>query len=229
MFETIDQVRRVISMTTPIIHRKFFFDSVRSTLFHERLTQSQVLGLTAILDTWEAHHYHWDRRWLAYALGTAHHETDATLQPIREYGSPQYFRYNYDVTGRDPGRARRMGNTDPGDGVKYPGRGLVQLTWKNNYILMDDYLKSRYPNDNVDLVNNPDQAMIPKYAIEIMFYGMFKGSFTGKRFSDYFSVKEEGGILKDDWYNARRIINGTDKANLVANYAKRYYGAISII
>lgn len=212
-----------------IIHRKVFFDLVRSTLFHQRLTQSQVSGLTNILDLWEANHSHWDRRCLAYALGTAHHETDATLQPIREYGSREYFRYNYDITGRDPARARRMGNTTPGDGVKYPGRGLVQLTWKSNYELMDDYLKSRFPNEMVDLVNNPDQAMIPKYAIEIMFHGMQAGLFTGKKFIDYFSINEDGTILKDDWVGARRIINGLDKANLIANYAKRYYGAISVI
>lgn len=34
---------------------------------------------------------------------------------------------------------------------------------------------------------------------------------------------------KEDWINGRRIINGTDKANLTANYARQYYAAISFI
>ena len=32
---------------------------------------------------------------------------------------------------------------------------------------------------------------------------------------------------KEDWVNARKIINGLDKAQLIASYAKKYYGAIS--
>jgi len=41
-----------------------------------------------------------------------------------------------------------LGNTTPGDGVKYKGRGLIQITGKSNYIqLSKDF--------NIDLVNNP--------------------------------------------------------------------------
>jgi hypothetical protein len=47
------------------------------------------------------------------------------------------------------------------------------------------------------------------------------GSFTGKKLADYFNPNLE------DWVNARRIINGKDKANLIAGYSKLYYGAIS--
>jgi hypothetical protein len=48
-----------------------------------------------------------------------------------------------------------------------------------------------------------------------------EGSFTGVKLANYFSSD------KDDWVNARRIINGLDKANLIAAYAKSYYAAIS--
>jgi putative chitinase len=96
----------------------------------------------------------------------------------------------------------------------YYGRGLVQLTWDYNYKKLGKQL-------NVDLINNPDLALQLKYAIPIMFDGMQQGIFTGKKLADYFNK------TKEDWVNARRIINGLDKANSIAQYAKRYYAAIS--
>lgn len=48
-----------------------------------------------------------------------------------------------------------------------------------------------------------------------------KGTYTGKKLSDYFSP------TKEEWVNARRIINGLDKANLIADYAREYYAALS--
>jgi putative chitinase len=54
-----------------------------------------------------------------------------------------------------------------------------------------------------------------------MFVGMEEGILTGKKFSDFFNK------AKEDWINARRIINGTDKAQLIAGHARKYYGAIS--
>jgi putative chitinase len=54
-----------------------------------------------------------------------------------------------------------------------------------------------------------------------MFVGMNRGMFTGKKLSDYFSGTTE------DWVNARRIINGTDRAALIAGYGRIFYSAIS--
>jgi hypothetical protein len=48
-----------------------------------------------------------------------------------------------------------------------------------------------------------------------MSYGMRNGSFTGKKLSDYISGTTA------DYVNARRIINGTDRAELIAGYATR--------
>jgi len=50
---------------------------------------------------------------------------------------------------------------------------------------------------------------------------MQRGWFTGRRLADYFNP------TRGDWVNARRIINGTDKANLVASHAQAYYAALS--
>lgn len=196
-----------------MINRHFFFDYVRTALFEGRLRQPQVNGLTAILDTWERGHAKSDDRWLAYMLATAHHETDRTLQPVRETGGEAYLRRMYDIAGARPALARKMGNTEPGDGVKYCGRGFVQLTWKNNYRAMGG-------PTCVDLVGHPDKAMELPVATEILFTGMIRGMFTGKKLADYFDRS------RADWTGARRIVNGTDKASLIAGYGKAYYAAI---
>jgi putative chitinase len=68
-----------------MINRHFFFDYAKRHLFKSRLSQKQVDGLNVILDAWEASYARKDDRWLAYALSTAHHETDARMHPIHEY------------------------------------------------------------------------------------------------------------------------------------------------
>lgn len=199
-----------------MINRSFFFDRVRLQLFGGSLSASQVEGLTGILDEWEKSHASKDDRWLAYMLATAHHETDRTIRPIKEYGGAAYYTKMYDPApkGTRPALAKSMGNTTPGDGPRYCGRGFVQLTWKNNYAAMSSVT-------GVDLVKNPDRAMELPVATKVLFYGMMNGSFTGRKLDSYFNKTTE------DWKNARRIINGTDKANAIAEYGKRYYGAIS--
>jgi predicted chitinase len=132
-------------------------------------------------------------------LATAHHETDRTMQPIREYGR---------------GKNRPYGVVDPETGQAYYGRGYVQLTWRDNYAKMGKLC-------GADLVKTADLALRADYAAIIMFEGMIAGSFTGKKLAKYFDPTTE------DWVNARRIINGLDKANAIAAYGKAYYAAIS--
>lgn len=216
-------------MTALAFDRARFFSSIRAAVFHGHLSQKQVDGVNLILATWTGSNLS-DPRWLAYMLGTAYHETGATMQPIHEYGSAAYFTRMYDVKGRRPEVARRMGNTEPGDGVKYAGRGFVQLTWKNNYALMGKVL-------GIDLVRYPDMAMRPEVAAKIMFEGMTRrdvlfeddsaitpnagATFTGKALEDYFNDDEE------DWFNARRVINGLDHAQMIADTATDFHAAMS--
>jgi hypothetical protein len=39
----------------------------------------------------------------------------------------------------------------------------------------------------------------------IMFYGMNVGTFSGRKFSDYFSKNADGTVAKDNWVGARAI------------------------
>lgn len=195
------------------INRKFFFDRVRAQMFGGKLTAAQVEGLTGILDTWEADHDAKDDRWLAYMLATAYHETDKKMQPIDEYGGDAYFNGRYGPEG-NPKKAKELGNSQKGDGARYHGRGYVQLTGRKNY-------KAMSAVTGVDLEADPVRAKDVAVASKVMFYGMEHGSFTGRKLADYF------GPHADDWVNARRIINGTDKANLIADHGHNFYAAIS--
>lgn len=181
-----------------MINRFNFFSSVRHSIFNGKIRNKQVQGLNAILDEWEAQGLT-DLRWLAYMLATTYHETAGTMQPIEEYGK---------------GKGRKYGIPDPETGLVYYGRGYVQLTWKANYEIMGNLLDK-------PLVEAPELALKPDIATQILFEGMIKGMFTGKKLSDYFNS------TKEDWINARRIINGTDKATLIAGYANKFYNALT--
>lgn len=91
----------------------------------------------------------------------------------------------------------------------YYGRGLVQLTWEANYKKAGDKL-------GLPLEEDPDEALHLPTAVEIMFTGMTEGWFTGKKLADYPS----------SYKNSRRIINGLDKASVIAGYAERFEKAI---
>ena len=93
----------------------------------------------------------------------------------------------------------------------YPfiGRGYVQLTWEANY-------KKASAKLGVDFVKNPGLLLQAKYAAPILVVGMVEGWFTGKSLSSYITLS------KSDFVGARRIINGTDKASLIAGYAQQY-------
>ena len=98
----------------------------------------------------------------------------------------------------------------------YIGRGFVQLTWDYNYKKFGDILR-------IDLLGQPELAQNPEIAWKILELGMTKGLFTGECLSDYFNNDET------DFYHARRIINGMDRAELIKEYAENIYKIISVI
>ncbi len=141
----------------------------------------------------------------AYLLATAWHETAATMQPIHERGKVAYFN-KY-----EPGTriGKTLGNTQAGDGYRYRGRGYVQLTGRANYTAAGRKL-------GLDLVSNPDLALDPDHAADILIKGCSEGWFTGKKLSDY-----------ADFENMRRVVNGTDRAALIAGHARAFEAALA--
>jgi putative chitinase len=207
------------------LNRKPFFDQIRIPLFRGSLGGKQVAGLDLLLTTWE--HLYRERMpatQLAYVFGTTYHETAATMQPVKEYGSVDYFTRMYDITGSRPALARSLGNTTPGDGARYAGRGFVQLTGKANYRKATEKLAPL--GATVDLVAKPDDAMLPDVAALVLFEGMEEGWFTGVKLDDTVDGNVDGDEHAD-FIRARRIINGTDRAEQIARYADVFLAGLT--
>lgn len=157
----------------------------------------------------------WGVSWVAYALATTYHETAHTMQPVKEIGGTAYFTRMYDIRGNRPHVARDLGNTEPGDGARFPGRGYVQLTGRRNYVKAT--AKLRALGYDVDLVADPDRAMDPEIAAVILVLGMREGWFTGRDIDDDLPAGRPGTLAQ--FVASRDIINGRDKQDLIAGYA----------
>jgi predicted chitinase len=199
------------------IDRRFFFDTVREALFKGTLSAPQVEGMTAILNFWEERMADADPRWLAYILATAFHETAYTMQPVRETLATTDARAveileNAFASGKLSWVKTPYWRPDE-DGKSWLGRGLVQLTHKRNYEAMSALT-------GIDLVAEPDRAMEMGPAVSILIEGMVQGSFSKHKLADHLNA------TNDDWINARRIVNGTDRAEKLAGYGKTFLAAI---
>ncbi|MBT9582978.1 hypothetical protein IV102_06490 [bacterium] len=142
-----------------------------------------------------------DKAQIAYILATTVHESGAGAH-MEEFASGSAYEGRKD-----------LGNNQSGDGVRYKGRGYVQITGRNNYTNWSKKL-------GIDLVGNPELAEKPENAARILVEGMKEGSFTGKKLGDYIG----GG--KQDFEGARRIVNGTDKASVFADTARKLMAAL---
>jgi hypothetical protein len=183
------------------VHRDYFFDSIRHYLAGGSLTQQQIDGCSVLLDWFDNENP---------PIPDAHHLDDrmfayclATAWHETAFTMQPVVEYG--------GEAYLKSKS------YYPwyGRGYVQLTWEANYQTQDDKL-------GLDgrLMENPDLALDPALATKILVCGMADGDFTGKRLGNYFTSD------LTDFYNARRIVNGTDKAQDIAKYGELFHNAI---
>lgn len=197
----VDAVNLALGETPIVIGRKhtvadpgLFFTFVRKVT--GALDSEQVEVINDILKEAATH----TTGWLAYELATAWHE--ARLRPIEEWGKGKGKKYGaVNSTGKAPF-----------------GRGLVQLTWHDNYVRADEELGL-----NGALAKNYDLALQPDIAVKILVRGMEKGWFTGKSLATYISP---GLGTHSEFVDARRIINGTDKDELIAGYADKFKEAL---
>ncbi|MBV1707409.1 MAG: hypothetical protein KGQ37_09410 [Hyphomicrobiales bacterium] len=184
------------------INRDAFLAAVVRTIGHGRLREHQIAGFDEIVPEWAiASGMVWSlgsRRQLAYVLATIWHETAFTMQPIAEYGH---------------GHGHAYGEVNHVTGHAYYGRGYVQLTWLRNY-------RDFSPLVGCDLVHDPDAALEPAIAARIAVLGMLNGMFTGRRLRDFITDN------RCNFLEARTIINGHDRAAIIAMYASHFDAAL---
>lgn len=178
-----------------------FFAAVRKSF--GPLVQSQVDGFQTLLQAFGV--ARWPLAWVAYGLSTAWHETAARMEPVEE----AYF------------LGDKAGDTYRRSKPYFPwfGRGYVQLTWRTNYEKADEELGL-----GGALLADADQALRPDIAARIMVVGMEQGWFCGKALKDYLPISGEAGASA--FSAARRIINGTDKADVIAKEALSFQAAL---
>lgn len=98
---------------------------------------------------------------LAQFLAQTKHESwDHSRLKEKPVGDPnKYFAKKYDPA-YAPKTAKILGNKVRGDGVKYHGRGFIQLTGRDNYRMASEAL-------GIDLLNRPELASNPDIAAKI--------------------------------------------------------------
>lgn len=124
------------------------------------------------------------------AAATLRAEVGANFAPVSERSpagvdAATYFEGKYGPTTRV---GQVLGNTEPGDGYRFRGRGFIQLTGRDNYRHYGERI-------GVDLLGNPDAALSTYNAARV--------------FAAYF--KDRGvGVAADsgDWVNVRKLVNG---------------------
>lgn len=173
--------------------------SIADSLFNGHLSQAQTDSITVILNECEKQAVT-DNRQIAYILATAYHEAYNPKHP--ETRLTPLTEYG----GQDYLHGKKY--------YPYYGRGFSQLTWDYNY-------KKEGLRLNLDLLTHPELMLVLETAANSHVYCMAHGSYTGKKLSDYINDQ------KCDFLNARRIVNGKDKAELIASYAQKFLSCLS--
>jgi len=192
--------------------RAKFFAALRrrtSGVFGTSLSQSQVDGINGILAAFATHGDGRDKT-LAYALGTAYHETGARMVPVREGFAKD------DANARRIVAKREYGKPAGKYGHVYYGRGQVQLTWLKNY-------DTSSADAAYDLVAYPDKMLDPVISARVMIKGLLDGRWNAAEKGIATYLPPNG---PDDLKNARRTVNVTDKWELIGGYYTAFLSAI---
>jgi putative chitinase len=219
-----------------------FYATLRTTPLQHKATE-QVAGTNAILAGMAGQPI----AFTAYALATAWHETGEDMQPnvenlnysvkglLATFSRSRISRADAEAIGRKEGRPanqraigniiyggawgrENLGNTEPNDGFTYRGRGFEHVTGRRNYQRTGAAL-------GIDLLANPDALLDLATAVRSLVSGMTTGRYVpGHNFARHLPIN--GPATVPQFASARRIINGQDKADLIAGHAQRFQAAL---
>lgn len=194
-----------------MINRKTFFAYARRAPFGGKLSTAQVDGCNRLLDTCRDEGVT-DLRHVAYVLASVFHETGMRMQPVRE----TFARTDAGAVAalEKAWRAGKLGQVrEPYWRKGWFGRGDIQITHQENYRRLGSAI-------GVNLEDHPALALDPKISARIAVVGMRDGLFAKAKLADFF----QAGF--SDAVSARRIVNGKDKARLIAGYHKAFHDAL---
>lgn len=193
-------------------------------LFGRELSTLQRDGISDVISAYNKYGRD-DPRDLAYILATEFHETGKAMQAVIETQTAKdKVRPSVDTAIARLESSWKKGRLSwvkkpywrkDADGLSWLGRGGPQVTHKFNYVEAEK-------QTGIPFTKNPDLMLVNENAVPVMVIMMMKGLFTGKGLKDFFTPKVT------NWEDARRIINGTEKAAIVAGYAKQIHAAILI-
>ena len=216
--------------------RKAFYAYLRQrsvSLFGTSLSQRQVEGIEALLDA--GARLPLDH--MAHVLAEVYHETGGKMTPVAEnlYYTAARISQVFSASrrqgipasqlARNPERLanavyggewglKNLGNTEPGDGWKFRGMGMIQSTGRAN-------AKKASALTGKNLVDHPEMMLSVPVSAQIAVEGCASGMFTGKRLSHF-----DGASY--DHYGARAIVNGDKSVNgaRIAGYAAQFAAAL---
>jgi hypothetical protein len=180
-----------------MINLQTFLTNIVAAGLFKTLTEKQQDSITAILN--ECVKQGCIVNQMAYIFATAYHECYNPRTPETRLTPMVEF------GGEKYLKAQRY--------YPYYGRGFSQLTWDYNY-------KKEGERLGLDLLKHPELILDINIAANSHVYCMMNGRYTSRKLLQYVNA------TSTDYVNARRVVNGTDKAVLISGYAMKFESAL---
>lgn len=184
-----------------MIDKDYFFSRLKELKLFTSFTQLQVDTINAVINECDKQSVTMSEQ-IAYIFATGYHEAYNPKKPGTRF-----------TPIREAGGEAYLTTKKY---YPYVGMGLSQLTWDYNY-------RKESKRLGIDLMGKPELILEPKLAANSHVYCLMNGIYTGKKIPDYINPK------KVDYINARRCVNGLDKADLIAGYAQKFAQCVKII